>query len=199
MIVSGGTSQANANTGITISNNLFMGKTKWSSRCNDRHYWTALFSGANDQITMARNCFDSTSGRNPKTGGSGNPKVLLHYYNNLHTNIEGETFQVGQGSNLLAEGNVFKNAKIHNNGDLKTQFGGKSFVPFRPEDSTVCSQAIGRPCVINLSLQSSKYNFALETQALNSFKGRPEVTQSRPLPAANIQNGVPGSCGVGHV
>jgi hypothetical protein len=86
------------------------------------------------------------------------------------TLIRGETLQVGSGSNILAEGNVFKNAQIQNNGDLKTQFGGKSFVPFRPEDSTVCSQAIGRPCVINLSLQSSKYNFALEAQALASFK-----------------------------
>jgi hypothetical protein len=74
-----------------------------------RHYWTAFFSGVDDQITMARklssssynlmvksypkktqagnklltqkgftSCIDFTSGRSPKTGGSGSPKVLLH-------------------------------------------------------------------------------------------------------------------------
>ncbi|KAH9447154.1 hypothetical protein Pst134EA_029198 [Puccinia striiformis f. sp. tritici] len=78
MLASGGSSSAEGNAGITISNNLFSGKTKWSVKCNDKHYWNALFSGPNDSITMARNCIDSTSGRNPKTGGSGNPKVLLH-------------------------------------------------------------------------------------------------------------------------
>lgn len=33
MIVAGGTSPGEGNSGITISNNLFSGKTKWSARC----------------------------------------------------------------------------------------------------------------------------------------------------------------------
>ena len=106
---------------------------------------------------------------------------------------------MGQGSNVLAEGNVFKNVKIQNNSDLKTKDGGKSFIPFRNEDSNLCTAALGRPCVSNLMIQSSNYNFAVDTQALNSFRGRTEVTQAQALPAASIQNGVPGSCGVGHV
>ncbi|KAI9630908.1 hypothetical protein KEM48_013486 [Puccinia striiformis f. sp. tritici PST-130] len=170
MLASGGSSSAEGNAGITISNNLFSGKTKWSVKCNDKHYWNALFSGPNDSITMARNCIDSTSGRNPKTGGSGNPKVLLHYYNNLHTNIIGETFQVGRGSDVLAEGNVYKNVKTQNNNDAKTQLGGRSFVPLKPEDANRCTAALGRPCVPNLMLQSSNYLFGLDAQALTTFR-----------------------------
>ncbi|WAR56617.1 hypothetical protein PtB15_7B466 [Puccinia triticina] len=128
MIAGGGMHQVEANTGITISNNLFSGKTKWSQRCNNRHYWTILISGADDEVTMARNCIDSTSGRAPKTGGTGNPKVSLHYYNNVHTNILGETFEIGSGSNVLAEGNIFDNVKIQNPSDIKTQDAGHSQV-----------------------------------------------------------------------
>ncbi|PLW16684.1 hypothetical protein PCANC_13342 [Puccinia coronata f. sp. avenae] len=199
MIVSHGKSGEEANVGVTISNNLFSGKTQWSSRCNNMHYWTAFFTGANDEITMARNCIDSTSGRSPKTGGSGNPKVILHYYNNLHTNIQGGVFQAGRGSDILAEGNVFKNVKTQNNGDAKTQDGGRTFVPFRDEDSNLCSAVLGRPCVANVMLQSSNYNWGQVTQTVNIFKGRPEVVKAGVLPAAKIQNGVPGLCGTGQI
>ncbi|EFP85234.2 uncharacterized protein PGTG_11403 [Puccinia graminis f. sp. tritici CRL 75-36-700-3] len=199
MIVTGGTTQAEANTGITISNNLFSGRTKWSARCQDRHYWTALFSGANDQITMARNCIDSTSGRSPKTGGSGNPKVLLHYYNNLHTNIIGETLEVGSGSNLLAEGNVFENVKIQDPGDLKTQDGGHSYVPLKPAEADRCKSILGRPCATNLLIQSSPYKFSVDTQAVDAFKVYPAAAQAKVLPASSIQHGVPGRCGVGYM
>ncbi|PLW43005.1 hypothetical protein PCANC_10032 [Puccinia coronata f. sp. avenae] len=199
MIVTGGKSQVEGNTGITISNNLFSGKTKWSSRCHDRHYWTVLLTGPGDEITMARNCIDSTSGRSPKTGGSGNPKVQLHYYNNLHTNAIGETFEIGKGSSVLAEGNLFKNVKIQNPGDVKTQDGGNSYVPFKPEEASRCSSMIGRPCVANQMIDSSPYKFDLNPQAANTFKKYPDVARAKVLPASSLMNGVPGKCGVGYV
>ncbi|PLW40354.1 hypothetical protein PCASD_07313 [Puccinia coronata f. sp. avenae] len=199
MIVSGGRSQIEGNTGITISNNLFSGTTKWSTRCQDRHYWVALFTGPGDEITMARNCIDSTSGRSPKTGGSGNPKVELHYYNNLHTNTLGETFEIGKGSNVLAEGNLFKNVKIQHPGDVVTHDGGNSYVPFRPEEASRCTSSLGRPCVANQMVESSTYKFDLNLQAVNSFKQYPDVTKARVLPASSLMHGVPGHCGVGFI
>ncbi|KAA1129571.1 hypothetical protein PGTUg99_030176 [Puccinia graminis f. sp. tritici] len=181
MIVAGGTSPGEGNSGITISNNFFSGKTKWSARCQNRHYWTAFFSGVDDQITMARNCIDFTSGRSPKTGGSGSPKVLLHYYNNMHTNTIGATFEVGAGSNVLAEGNVFHNVKMQDNSDLTTQDGGKAYVPFKTKEANQCKSILGRPCISNLMIQSSKYNFPLDTQALATCKVRGVFTHCKLL------------------
>ncbi|OAV99584.1 hypothetical protein PTTG_25217 [Puccinia triticina 1-1 BBBD Race 1] len=199
MIASGGMQQVEANTGITISNNLFSGKTKWSQRCSNRHYWTVLLSGADDQITMARNCIDSTSGRTPKTGGSGNPKVLLHYYNNVHTNILGETFEIGSGSKVLAEGNLFENVKIQNPSDIETQDAGHSYVPMKPEEAARCTSILGRPCVTNLLRKSSPYKFALDSQILDNFKTFPAVARANVSPASSIQREVAGQCGAGHI
>jgi hypothetical protein len=82
----------------------------------------------------------------------------------------GGVFQAGRGSDILAEGNVFKNVKTQNNGDAKTQDGGRTFVPFRNEDSNLCSAVLGRPCVANVMLQSSNYNWGQVTQTVNIFK-----------------------------
>lgn len=199
MISISGPRPAQANTGVTISNNHFSGKTQWSARCNNQHYWALLFTGAGDEITMARNCIDSMSGRSPKTGGIGSSKVILHYYNNLHTNSHGETFEFERGSNVLAEGNVFRNVKIHNPGDANTQRGGNSFAPTKIDDEKICQPILGRPCKINLMLQSSVYKFGLKTQALDAMKAREQVTRAQVLPASSIQERVPGSCGVGRI
>ncbi|KEP55804.1 pectin lyase [Rhizoctonia solani 123E] len=40
---------------ITISDNVFDGASTYSATCNGRHYWTLLFTGASDSITLARN------------------------------------------------------------------------------------------------------------------------------------------------
>ncbi|KNZ47204.1 hypothetical protein VP01_65g5 [Puccinia sorghi] len=216
MLVTGGKTDADGNTGVTISNNMFSGTTQWSPGCNkwvhshwsSKHYWNALLTGANDEITMARkltkpqilpSCIDSTSGRSPKVGGLASSKVVLHYYNNLHTNIIGGVLSAGKGSDVLMEGNVFKNVKQQNKADLKTQEGGRSYVPFKREDSNRCTATLGRPCAANLLLESAQYNWGLVAQTLTTFKARSGIIQAVPVPAASIQNGVPGSCGVGHV
>ncbi|PLW58281.1 hypothetical protein PCANC_00786 [Puccinia coronata f. sp. avenae] len=199
MIVTGGSSQVEGNKGITISSNLFMGKTQWSARCQNRHYWTAFFSGPGDEITMARNCIDFTSGRSPKAGGAGNPKVLLHYYNNLHTNTIGSTFEIDQGGNVLAEGNLFENVKTQDPDDATTQFGGRSYVPFTPADASRCTSLLGRPCVANQMVRSSPYKFSLDTPAVDAFKTIPAVARAQVLPASSIKKGAAGRCGVGYI
>ncbi|CCO27091.1 hypothetical protein BN14_01125 [Rhizoctonia solani AG-1 IB] len=46
---------------ITISDNVFDGASAYSATCNGRHYWTLLFTGASDSITLARNYLYQTS------------------------------------------------------------------------------------------------------------------------------------------
>jgi hypothetical protein len=82
----------------------------------------------------------------------------------------GETFEIGKGSNVLAEGNLFKNVKIQHPGDVVTHDGGNSYVPFRPEEASRCTSSLGRPCIANQMVESSTYKFDLNLQAVNSFK-----------------------------
>ncbi|WAQ88432.1 hypothetical protein PtA15_9A559 [Puccinia triticina] len=199
MIVTGGMFSSEANTNVFLMNNLFDGRTDWSARCQNRHYWTVLISGPADTVTMANNCFDSTSGRSPKTGGAGSPNVLVHYYNNLHTNIVGETFEIASGSTFLAEGNVIKSAQFENPGDQVTDRGGNAYIPFLDADAQACQGPLGRPCVKNLIIQSSQYKFGLKKVALQAFQKRPPPNFGPIKAASDIVNGVPGGCGVGHI
>lgn len=64
---------------VTISNSELDGTTKWSASCNGEHYWTMLFLGENDKITLANNWIHDTSGRSPKVGEA----VTLHAVNNF--------------------------------------------------------------------------------------------------------------------
>lgn len=51
---------------VTISNNEFNGVTSWSATCNGDHYWTMLFLGSSDLITLVGNSIHDCSGRAPK-------------------------------------------------------------------------------------------------------------------------------------
>ncbi|KNF01214.1 hypothetical protein PSTG_05571, partial [Puccinia striiformis f. sp. tritici PST-78] len=124
MIVTGRMANSEANRNVLPMNNLFNSCTNWSARCQNRHYWTVLIFGPRDTVTMANNCFNSTSGSSPKTGGAGRPWMFVHYYNNLHTNSVGETFEVASGSTFLAKGNIVKNAHFENPNDKFTDHGG---------------------------------------------------------------------------
>lgn len=82
----------------------------------------------------------------------------------------GGVLSAGKGSDVLMEGNVFKNVKQQNKADLKTQEGGRSYVPFKREDSNRCTATLGRPCAANLLLESAQYNWGLVAQTLTTFK-----------------------------
>jgi pectin lyase len=70
---------------VTVSNSEFDGKTSWSASCNGEHYWTMLFLGENDQITLANNWIHDTSGRSPKVGET----TTLHAVNNFFDTNDG--------------------------------------------------------------------------------------------------------------
>lgn len=56
---------------LTLSNNEFDGVTTTSAMCNGNHYWTMMFLGDGDQVTLDRNYFHDVSGRAPKLGQDG--------------------------------------------------------------------------------------------------------------------------------
>ncbi|KAG8939386.1 hypothetical protein FRC00_013938, partial [Tulasnella sp. 408] len=100
------------NTGITISNNYFDGRTSYSPSCNDHHYWVFLFLGEADQITMMQNHIYYTAGRGPHIGGyTGAYKQQLHLVNNYYDSVDGHAIDAGANSWVLAEGNYFKAVK----------------------------------------------------------------------------------------
>jgi hypothetical protein len=37
---------------VAVTNTEFDGETSWSATCNGDHYWTMLFYGADDHVTL---------------------------------------------------------------------------------------------------------------------------------------------------
>jgi pectin lyase len=62
---------------VTISNNMFDGKTDYSASCNGHHYWAFLFTGEGESITLTNNHIYYTSGRGPHIGGLYNSNVHI--------------------------------------------------------------------------------------------------------------------------
>lgn len=151
---------------VTISNNDFDGWTPWSASCNQQHYWVLLFLGLEDQITFANNWLHNTSGRGPKVGGG----TKLHAYKNTFENIDGHAFDMSENSNVLIEGNKFKNVKFTRNPNSHT--GGWNWYSCdgNPQDAR---WKLGRDCLKN-SYQNSP---AIGGSNVNIL---PKFSRSRP-------------------
>ncbi|KAG0139997.1 hypothetical protein CROQUDRAFT_53916 [Cronartium quercuum f. sp. fusiforme G11] len=194
------------NIGITLSNNHFQGKTRWSTNCSNRHYWSILVLGPEETVTMANNCLDHTSGRSPKLGGSDKDKVTVHYYNNIHIQCQGQGIDAGKGSKMLAEGNLFKQSHPVNPSDVLTEGGGESYFPFTEAELAACQSVFGRACVANQVLNSGKcqnkkdYQFGKKSNVPGEFKSFDSVIKADVRPTSDlIQSGPPGGCGIGHI
>ncbi|KAE8344728.1 hypothetical protein BDV24DRAFT_148603 [Aspergillus arachidicola] len=127
--------------GVTVSNSEFDGQTKWSASCDGHHYWSVLGYGKGDQITFANNYIHDTSGRSPKIEFDSH----WHAYNNFWENNSGHAFDVGEGANVLIEGNVFSNVKTPMNPE---DTPGSTFA-VNAQDASSCTSALGRPCIAN--------------------------------------------------
>ncbi|KAE8411683.1 pectin lyase fold/virulence factor [Aspergillus pseudocaelatus] len=126
---------------VTVSNSEFDGQTKWSASCDGHHYWSVLGYGKGDQITFANNYVHHTSGRSPKIEFDSH----WHAYNNFWENNSGHAFDIGEGANVLIEGNVFSNVKTPMNPE---DTPGSTFAA-TAEDASSCTSALGRPCIAN--------------------------------------------------
>ncbi|CAH7669180.1 family 1 polysaccharide lyase [Phakopsora pachyrhizi] len=135
------------NKGLTLSNNLFDGRTTYSTNCKNQHYWGVYLSGPEDEVTMANN------------------------YNNFHTGGDGQAFIVSKGGTMLAEGNVFLNHEVKNQKAKATEEnGGVLFAPFSDLEAARCKAILGRSCEKNSLRKSSDMQFGKKPVAIGAFK-----------------------------
>ena len=169
---------------VTISNTEFDGKTSWSATCNGKHYWTMLFYGASDKITLMNNWIHDVSGRAPKVAGEGN--VVMHAVNNLFENVGGHDFDIGKGGNVLIEGNVFKSVSQPIT-SASSNAGGTIFnSPSGSEAS--CSSLLGRSCVVNQLSGSGAFNEYASTSVINAVKAAGKVFAAKGISSVSSSN-----------
>ncbi|CAH0057819.1 unnamed protein product [Clonostachys solani] len=154
-------------TRLTVSNNEFDGTTTTSASCNSMHYWTAMFYGDGDQVTLDKNYFHNVSGRAPKLGEP-SVKGTFQAVNNYFSNMQGHAFDAYDGATALIEGNVFDNVKTpftDQAATVSTLFSADS------SSASSCSSALGRACVANSASNGSGDLPSLSsTSSLSSFK-----------------------------
>lgn len=114
---------------------------------------------------MKGNYIHHTSGRSPKVGGN----TLLHAVNNYWYANSGHAFEVGTGSSIVAEGNVFQN--VVSPIDAGTT-GGQIFTAPSTSANTACSAFFGRVCQINAFGSSGAFNSIGNTNILSNFAGK---------------------------
>lgn len=127
---------------LTLSNNEFDGVTTTSATCNSNHYWTMMFIGKNEKITLDKNYFHQVSGRAPKLGQDG-VSGHFHAVNNFFENMKGHAFDAYKGANALVEGNAFVAV---DQPSTKHTAGIDTFVS---KGGNACSSALGRACLEN--------------------------------------------------
>ncbi|KAJ4392706.1 hypothetical protein N0V91_011300 [Didymella pomorum] len=127
---------------LTVSNNEFDGTTTTSASCNDDHYWTMMFYGDGDKVTLDRNYLHNVSGRAPKLGQDGTTGTF-HAVNNYFENMKGHAFDAYTGAQALVEGNVFAGVS------QPVTDKGAGVSTFVVNAGSACSSALGRSCLEN--------------------------------------------------
>jgi pectate lyase len=191
-----------AATHVTLSNNLFDGRTRYAAYCDGHHYWLMLLLGVNNTITVARNWIRWTSGRGPHAGGMRGASVEAHMVNNYFQEVsaEGAANPLTPLSHLLLEGNYFaavSHPVFRHGGDI-----GAAFAPFgTPPASSVelCRPYIGRDCVANDGRGNGADPPALDIAAIAPFAAEDRRFLIVPMPAAEVPVRIPGNAGVGHI
>lgn len=133
---------------VTISNCFFDCQTKWSSTCDDSHYWTVLGYGKSDKVTFSGNHMKHCSGRSPRIANPNDKggDSVWHVVNTLFDYNTGHSLDMGPGVSALIEGNVFTDVAQTS---LHEASPGRAFAP---SDAAVCSQCkgpLGRDCQPN--------------------------------------------------
>ncbi|CAD6439405.1 3cc03f01-e4a9-4462-8f3e-4a6d69b83cb2 [Sclerotinia trifoliorum] len=178
---------------VTISNTEFDGKTSWSSSCNNKHYWTMLFLGAEDYITLLNNYIHDCSGRAPKVGGSG--AINMHAVNNYFANNDGHDFDVAKGGAVLIEGNYFQTVKIPIT-PQSSKDGGSIFDAVAGTESS-CSAPLGRACLSNLAVDSGAITAYGNSNFFSSFKSEKMGTVPAAIAASAVPAYVMANAGIG--
>lgn len=177
---------------VTISNNEFDGKTTTSATCNDNHYWTMMFYGDGDQVTLDKNYYHDVSGRAPKLGEDGS-KGTFHAVNNYFSNMNGHAFDAYDSATALIEGNAFESVK-----QPTTDKAAQSPVLYTvPDESaaSACTAALGRACAVNAVDSSSGKLAALQADSVLTTLAAVKDALVKPLAAAQVAAHVKANAG----
>lgn len=172
---------------FSITNSELDGRTSWSAQCNGQHYWTMLFLGNSDRITLAGNYIHHVSGRAPKVGGSGD--ITLHAVNNYFSEINGHAFDVATGGKVVIEGNVFENVK-----QPITPASASSGGTIYNAGGSGCQSYIGRSCQANTLSGSGTFSGYGSTSAFAKFSG---YSVHPAIAASSVKASVLANAGVG--
>ncbi|KAJ3271275.1 hypothetical protein HK104_004718 [Borealophlyctis nickersoniae] len=178
-------------TRVTISHNIFNGITKYSPSCNNAHYWTLLFLGDNDSITVANNFIHDTSGRGPKIGGHGSQTI--HMVNNYWLNTKGHALDAEVGGKALLEGNYFANVQT----PMVMAGKGAVYITTSATHGKSCQSYLGRKCVRNVAKSSGSIARA-DLGALPYFTSN-NVKATKAYPASQVPSRVVKNAGVGKI
>lgn len=133
---------------VTISNCFFDCETKWSSTCDNSHYWTVLGYGKSDKVTFSGNLMKHCSGRSPRIANPDNQggDSVWHVVNSAFLGSTGHSFDMGPGISALIEGNVFDDVAQTS---LHESSPGRAFAPSDKSVCTQCKGVLGRDCQPN--------------------------------------------------
>ncbi|KLP06987.1 related to bromodomain protein BDF1 [Fusarium fujikuroi] len=179
---------------LTISNSEFDGVTDTSASCNGNHYWTMMFYGEGDQVTLDRNHFHDVAGRAPKLGEPGT-NGYFHATNNYFQNMKGHAFDAYQGANAIIEGNVFDGVDT----PITKEAASVSTLFVADESgASACQSALGRACVPNSAISSGDLPSLKGESGLNAVaKNKDNIIT--PVSASEVTALVLGSVGPANV
>ncbi|RGP58700.1 hypothetical protein FSPOR_11852 [Fusarium sporotrichioides] len=175
---------------LTISNSEFDGVTDTSASCNGNHYWTMMFYGEGDQVTLDRNHFHDVAGRAPKLGEPGT-NGYFHATNNYFQNMKGHAFDAYRGANAIIEGNVFDGVDQ----PVTKEAAGVSTL-FIPDESAAaaCQSVLGRACEPNSVTSSGDLPVMKGESGLNAV-GQNKDNMITPVSASEVVALVVGKAG----
>ncbi|KAF4440960.1 hypothetical protein FACUT_2989 [Fusarium acutatum] len=179
---------------LTISNSEFDGVTDTSASCNGNHYWTMMFYGEGDQVTLDRNHFHDVAGRAPKLGEPGT-NGYFHATNNYFQNMKGHAFDAYQGANAIIEGNVFDGVDT----PITKEAASVSTLFVADESgASACQSALGRACMPNSATSSGDLPSLKGESGLNAVaKNKDNIIT--PVSASEVTALVLGSVGPANV
>ncbi|KAL9949472.1 hypothetical protein D7B24_004454 [Verticillium nonalfalfae] len=175
---------------VTVSNSEFDGQTTTSASCNGDHYWTMMFYGKGDRVTLDRNYYHDVSGRAPKLGQDGTTGTF-QATNNYFKNMQGHAFDVYSGATALIEGNVFETVK-----NPFTSSSNKGTVYNVPDiaAASACSSSLGRACEVNKASGSGALPSLKTTSALSTL-AKSKSFLVKPVAASQVSSIISSSVG----